>query len=288
MTKTLLAIASLAFMLTGTSAAAEPESQTLDRIAERQAIRIGFVPDAAPMSFLDTNGEPVGYAIDLCRHVAGAIRDQLGLESLDLEFEALKTMAERVDAVESGAVDIECGATTVTLSRRERVDFTLMTFITGGAIISRNQQPIATVESIAGKRIAVIEGTTTEKNLREYVDSNEFSATIQVVANREAGMAALNERKVDGFASDHAALLGLAYLGGRDSYAISRDIFSFEPHALMVQRGDTAFRLAADRALASLYRSGRIRRVYHNWFGRFGLPMSPVIEAMFEFQAVGN
>jgi hypothetical protein len=56
----------------------------------------------------------------------------------------------------------------------------------------------------------------------------------------------------------------------------------------MLHRGDTDFRLVADRALANLYGNARIRRLYHDWFGRYGEPMTPILEAMFEFQAVGE
>ena len=76
--------------------------------------------------------------------------------------------------------------------------------------------------------------------------------------------------------------------GEAELYTISSDVFSFEPYALMIQRGDTDFRLVVDRALASLYRTARIRRIYHNWFGRYGEPLSPIVEAVYEFQAVGE
>ena len=270
------------------NANSQDASPTLERIRESGVVRIGFVPDAPPMSFLDQNGNAVGYSIDLCRHIAGAVRDQLGLERVELAFEALPSMESRLAAIVSGNVDIECGATTVTLSRRERVDFTLMSFITGGALLSMTKDPIQAAQQIDGKSVAVISGTTTEANLSEFITTNEFRTEVIRVADREAGVAALSAGRVDAFASDRAMLVGLAFLSGRDDFAITQDIFSFEPYALVVARGDDEFRLAADRALAALYRSGRIRRIYHNWFGRYGLPMSPVVEAMFEVQAVAN
>ena len=270
------------------NANSQDASPTLERIRESGVVRIGFVPDAPPMSFLDQNGNAVGYSIDLCRHIAGAVRDQLGLERVELAFEALPSMESRLAAIESGNVDIECGATTVTLSRRERVDFTLMSFITGGALLSMTKDPIQAAQQIDGKSVAVISDTTTEANLSEFITTNEFRTEVVKVADREAGVAALSAGRVDAFASDRAMLVGLAFLSGRDDFAITQDIFSFEPYALVVARGDDEFRLAADRALAALYRSGRIRRIYHNWFGRYGLAMSPVVEAMFEVQAVAN
>ncbi len=103
-------------------------------------------------------------------------------------------------------------------------------------------------------------------------------------------MQLLNAGKVDGYASDRAMLIGQVFRDANASneYVLTRSALSFEPYAFMVPRGDTNFRLVADKALASLYRSARIRRLYHNWFGRYGEPLSPVVEAMYQFQAVGE
>jgi ABC-type amino acid transport substrate-binding protein len=99
----------------------------------------------------------------------------------------------------------------------------------------------------------------------------------------------LNSGKVDGFASDRAMLVGLAFRSGdRSRYAITRDVFSFEPYALVLPRGDTNFRLVTDSALASLYRDARILRLYQDWFGRYGEAMSPIMKALYEFQAVAE
>ncbi len=271
------------------AAAAQDGSPTLERIAETGEFRIGFVPDAPPMSFLDANGNAVGYSIDLCRQIGSSIRNLLGLEKIDLTFTPLVSMEERLSAVEEARVDIECGATTVTLSRRERVDFTLMTFITGGAVLSRNARPINTMNDIGGKRIAVISGTTTEDALRSFMQVNEIKMNLEMIQTHDQGMELLRARRVDGYASDRAMLIGQVFRSAdADDYALTQSVFSFEPYSLMIRRGDTAFRLAADRALASLYRTARIRRLYHNWFGRYGEPLSPIVQAMYEFQAVGE
>ncbi len=271
------------------AAAAQDGSPTLERIAETGEFRIGFVPDAPPMSFLDANGNAVGYSIDLCRQIGSSIRNLLGLEKIDLTFTPLVSMEERLSAVEEARVDIECGATTVTLSRRERVDFTLMTFITGGAVLSRNARPINTMNDIGGKRIAVISGTTTEDALRSFMQVNEVKMNLEMIQTHDQGMELLRARRVDGYASDRAMLIGQVFRSAdADDYALTQSVFSFEPYSLMIRRGDTAFRLAADRALASLYRTARIRRLYHNWFGRYGEPLSPIVQAMYEFQAVGE
>ena len=284
----ILTICLIALGLSSTAGAQELTG-TLKRVADTGEFKIGYVPDAPPMSFHDANGKPTGYSIALCRFIANAVKQAVGREELNVTYVPLIAPEERLAAVENGTVDIECAATTVTLSRRERVDFTLMTFITGGAVLSKNDAPINSVAESAEKTVAVIEGTTTHTALREFISSNEFKITLRMIATHDEGMELLDAGKVDGYASDRAMLVGQVFRSAdRSKYAITRDVFSFEPYALMLHRGDTDFRLVADRALANLYGNARIRRLYHDWFGRYGEPMTPILEAMFEFQAVGE
>jgi len=283
-------VLSLLLLLAVATAGAQQRGDTLKRIADSGEIRIGFVPDAPPLSFLDEEDNVIGYSIDLCRHIASAARDAAGLEKIRIAFVPLVTMQERIAAVENGDIDIECGATTVTLSRRERVDFTLMTFITGGAILSRKNKAISVVDELDKKRIAVIAGTTTEDIVRRVAEVNDFRIKVVPIKTHDEGMDLLNEGKVDGYASDRAMLIGQVCRNANavNEYTMTRSALSFEPYAFMIKRGDTEFRLAADRALASLYRTARIRRIYQNWFGRYGEPVSPIVEAMYQFQAVGE
>lgn len=265
---------------------AQSNSTTLERIAQTGEFRIGFVPNSPPLSFLDKDGKAVGYSIDLCKQIAASIRNELGLDALEITYTPLVSTEDRIRAVQDDVVDIECGATTMTLSRRQRVDFTLMTFITGGAVVSSKARPINTLDDIDGRHIAVIEGTTTESAIRRFINLNETNTRITLVQTRDQGMALLTERKVDGYASDRAMLVGQVYR--RDDaadYTLTRSVFSFEPYSFMLRRGDTEFRLAADRALASVYRTARIRRLYQNWFARYGEALVPIVEAMYEFQA---
>jgi len=271
-------------------ALAQGPSPTLERIAETGKFRIGYVPDAAPLSFDDAYGNPVGYSIELCRYIAASVRDSLGLETLDIEFTPLSSIEDRIKAVESGKVDIECGASTVTLSRRERVDFTLMTFITGAAILSRKERPIQTIDELSDQVIAAVRGTTTEAVLRQFAAVNRTKLKVRFVDTHDEGMELLNSGKVEGYASDRAMLLGQIFRFpdmARD-YLMTKRALSFEPYALMIRRGDTEFRLAADRALAGVFRGAQVRRLYQDWFGRYGEPLSPIVAAMYQFQAVGE
>lgn len=279
----------LALCLATTSAAAKELTGTLKRIADTGTIRIGFVPDAPPMSFLNKDGKPSGYSITLCNTVVSAVKEATGRDDLEVEYLPFILPQERMGAIENETIDIECGASTVTLSRRERVDFSLMTFITGGAVLSLKKSPIPSINDLGKKTIAVIRGTTTHDSLRRFADVNEIKLTLRIIETHAKGIELLAAGKVDGYATDRAMIIGqVLQRPDAEKYTLTPKVFSFEPYGLMLKRGDTDFRLVVDRALASLYRDARIRRIYHDWFGRSGEPLSPIVEAVYEFQAVGE
>ena len=268
-------------------AAAQEFKGTLKRVQDTGEFRIGYVPDSPPMSLQDADGNPTGYSVVLCRHIANAVKETVGLDEIKLRYVPLILPEERIGAIVDHEIDIECGPTTATLSRREKVDFTLLTYITGGAVLSLSGDAINSVADLSGKTIAVIRGTTTHAAIRKYIINNDYKITLRMITSRPEGMELLNARKVDGFASDRIMLIGqVARAADRSRYAITRDVFSYEPYALMLARGDTDFRLVADRALANLYGTARIRRIFHDWIGRYGEPLPPMVEAMYQYQTV--
>lgn len=273
------------FLLAGGAPAAEVAG-TLDKIKASGVIRLGYHQDAEPFSFVNPQGTPVGYSLDLCRRIAAATRDALGLGELRTEW-VLVDYESRFDAVESGRVDIECGTATMTLSRMERVDFSLMTFVTGGAIVSRSASPLKTIKELAGKKVAVIRGASAEIALKAYLDKNAIAAEIVTVADGAEGIRRVSDGDVDAFANDQVTLIGQIIKTRRAAdFALSQDLYSFEPYGLMLRRNDADFRLVANRALAELYRTGQFQALFGKWFARVGIEPSPILVAMYSLQAI--
>lgn len=285
MHKTLVAL-SLLFLLPLT-AVAQQSGDTLAKVADSGRLTIGYVPDAAPMSFLDENGQPAGYSIELCKVIGEAVRQRLGLDKLDVDYVPLAKPRDRIAAVRSGKVDIECGATTITLGRREQVDFTLMTLITGASSLSLAKAGISNNAQLNGKRLAVVQDTTTEKVLNEFLRVNDYQADVTLVETHDRGMNLLNTDQVDAFVADQIILTGKVIAAKEPgNYRLAPDVFSYEPYGFMIRRGDSEFRLLVDEALARLYRTARIQRLYNDWFGRYGIRQTPVQRAMYQFQGL--
>jgi ABC-type amino acid transport substrate-binding protein len=96
------------------------------------------------------------------------------------------------------------------------------------------------------------------------------------------GLRALEEGKVGALASDQVVLVGLAITSkDPDVFFLSPELFSYEPFALAMRRDDADFRLVVDRALAQLYRSKQIVRIYNKWFGQFAAKPPALLRAMY-------
>ena len=274
-------------LLSATSAMAQG---TLDRIRERGELRIGYRADARPLSF-EEDGAPAGYSVDLCRRIAAGIGEQLSLPAMKATYVRV-TGDNRFDALVKGDIDIECGATTITLGRLEQVDFTLMTFVTGGTFLSKADNRVSSAAELAGKRVAVMRGTTTETALQTFLTENSIDARVVTVDDRDAGMARLQRGDVDALAGDQIVLLGnaLVALEANDdaNFSFADELFSYEPYGFMVRRNDADFRLAVNRELAEIFRDGDQAPIYQEWIGSNGVKPSAMLIAMYLVQGLSE
>jgi ABC-type amino acid transport substrate-binding protein len=275
-------LAAFVATLAGTlpAAAADAPSPALERIKRTGTIHLAYREGAAPFSFRDRGGQVRGYSVELCSRVAAAIQKDLGLAALKIDWIPV-TAATRIAAVTGGRADAECGTTTITLTRMKSVDFSVPIFVDGGTVLVAAKSKLSRLADLKGRKIAVIPGTTTEQALKRALDAVDAPAVLVPVKDGDAGLALLAQDKVDGVAGDRIVLVGLKTAAPDPSALefIAGD-FSYEPYALVLPRADPEFRLAVNRALVGVYRSGDIDAVFQRWLGALGQP-SALLHAMF-------
>ncbi len=256
-------------------------AQTLERIRSSGTVNVAYRADSFPFSFEDPNTkQPAGYTVDICKRVVASLQQQLKLQNLQIKW-VPATAQNRLDLVANRQADMECGATTATLGRMERVDFSNLVFVDGGGLLVKVDANIKSLADLAGKRIAVIGGTTTERALAQALKQRLVNAQITPVKAREEGLSQLERGTVDAFASDRVLLVGLGdkAIDPKKLTMLSED-FSFEPYAIVLPRGDAGLRTAVNRGLAQLYGSGDIGEIFNRYFGNFGQP-SVLLAAMY-------
>ena len=262
------------------AAAQSPESPgTLKKLRDSGVINLGYRVDSAPFSFLGDDKQPTGYSVELCQRVVAVLRQNLALPDLRVQWVPV-TSATRLEAVTSWKVDLECGTTSATLSRMEKVDFSNLIFVDGTGLLVRSAGSVKKVADLAGRKVAATLGSTGEDNLRRALAARGLSAEVVTVKSEQEGLEAVEAGRVDAYANDRVILIGISRKA-KDVSALSlvdEDI-SLEPYALTL-RQDAAFRLAVNRAISSIYRSPALGEMYDRWFGGLGKP-GPLLAAMY-------
>lgn len=284
LTHLLMPVLSAALLIGGAGPAGA--GATLDRIVSEKTIRLGVRTDAPPFSSL-VDGRPAGFSVDLCGLMAGAIMATSNLTDMTGTFIEVNSV-DRFTKLEAGEIDVLCGATTATLTRRETMSFSIPIFSTGvGAMVSSTAPDLlkevvvtggpaalsnaAVTEAFKGRTLGVLAGTTAENWLKASPLSMIDGLTIVTSADHTAGVASVAEGTVDVYFADLAILVGLrAQSDNAESLVISKNTFTNEPYALALLRDDEDLRLTIDRALSHIYRTGAIYQIFSRHFGKPG------------------
>lgn len=239
---------------------------TLDHIRQDKAIRIAYREDAPPFSYKDSAGDPAGFMVDLCDAVAKQLTQQLKLPSLSVIYVSV-TAVNRFDAIKQDKADLLCEPTSATLSRRAFVDFSISTYIDGASLMIRLDGP-QDLQGMTGKKIGVLGGTTTEQALRDTLKDAGINADVVLAKTHAEGLALLESGAISAYFADRDILTSLINESkSPEKLAVGVDYLTTEPYALALSRGDEDFRLAVDRALSHIYRSGEIYKIYAHAFG---------------------
>ena len=285
---------------TAASRAPATLSGTLAKVRASGSIALGYRQASVPFSYLNARNEPIGYSIELCKALVTSIEDAVN-RSLAIRWVPV-TADNRVDAVASGQVDLECGSTTSNLERQKRVAFSPIMFVAGTKVMVRQDTQIRSLRDLASKKVAVTAGTTNEKAMRDLDRKFHLGMQLQVVPDHSQGFAQVAGGQSDAFATDDVLLYGLiaenagkadgnggtgASQGAR--FQVVGDYLSYDPYAIMFRKDDPQLAQVVRTSFQALAEDGEIERQYRRWCLRrlpsgtsLDLPMSAQLQTLIE------
>ncbi len=247
-------------------ASADNLTGTLKKIKETGVITLGHRDSSIPFSYLDDNQKPIGYSIDLCMKIVDAVKAAVGAPKLEVKLLPV-TSSSRIPLIANGTVDLECGGTTNNLERQQQVAFTLTEFITSNRFVSKKAAGIKSLTDLRGKMVASTGGSY---NLKEIIVLNQeknLGMTIYPSKDHADGFLAVETDRAAAFVMDDVLLYGfVANAKAPADYVVSKDSLSVAPTAIMLPKGDPAFKKVVDDAMLKVYRSGEIKKLYAKWF----------------------
>lgn len=276
MKKPLVALAVAA--LTMGSAYAE---DTIAKVKASGTITMGVRDSSGALSYTLGDGKYAGYHVELCQRIIENLEKQIG-KKVEVKYQSV-TSQNRIPLVQNGTVDIECGSTTNNTARQKDVAFAYTTFVEEVRMAVKANSGIASIAQLNGKTIATTTGTTSVQTLRKNERARGIDFKEVFGKDHADSFLLLESGRADAFVMDGSILAGnIANAKNPADFKIVGEVLSVEPIAIMMRKGDPAFKKLADDTLAGLMKSGEIQKIYNKWFmqpippkgAKVGLPAS--------------
>jgi glutamate/aspartate transport system substrate-binding protein len=267
-------------------ATAQDLEGTLKKVKESGIFTIGYRESSLPLSYLDDRLMPVGFSIELCKHVVGAVKAKLGMPDLDVKYNPV-TSATRIPLVANGTVDIECGSTANMTIRQKQVGFSYTFFVPQFKWIVRADSNIKSADDLRGKSVAVTAGTNTAVFVNKMNSEGNLGMTITQGKDHAESFLLVETGRASAWMEDDVLLAGFrANAKSPADFKLLDKSYPSDPYALMIRKDDLQFKALVDEVLAQLMRSGQFEKLYIQWFERpippkgvnMELPMSDALK----------
>ena len=277
-----------AALFLGVAAPAETQDLggTLKKVRETGVITIGHRDSSIPLSYLDDKLQPVGFSIELCKHVVEAVKAKLALPNLTVKYNPV-TSATRLPLVANGTVDIECGSTANMTSRQTQVGFSYTFFVPQFKWITRTNNDVKSADDLRGKTVAVTAGTNTALFVNKLNNEGKLGMTIMQGKDHAESFLLIETGRASAWMEDDILIAGFrANAKNPADFKLLDNSYPSDPYALMIRKDDEQFKSLVDETLAALMRSGEFEKLYTQWFERpipprainIQLPMSDALK----------
>ena len=211
-----------------------------------------------------TNNQVEGFDVEIAKIIARAIFGADGASKIDYQETTSKV---REDAVKDGKVDIVVATYTINDARKQIIDFAGPYYVAGQDIlVKKTNTTITGVESLAGKKVCTVQGSTSLTNIQAKAPQADVSITFDKYS---LCVEALKDGRVDAVTTDNIILLGFINDDPTNLKLVNKP-FTTEPYGIGVKKGDTAFRAFVNDTLEKAYADGSWKKAWDATAGKTG------------------
>lgn len=231
------------------------EKDMLTQIKENDKIVFGVKNDTRLFGLKNPSTKEVeGFDIDIAKALAAEI---LGDET-KVEFKEV-TSKTRMPLLNNGDIDAIVATMTITEDRKKEVDFTDVYFDAGQSLLVKKGSDIKGIDSLKGKKVLAVKGSTSAINIREKAPDAE----VLEFENYSEAFAALKSSQGDALTTDDSILYGM--VDEDPNYELVGGTFTDEPYGIAVKKGNQTFVDELNKALKALKDSGKYDEIHDKW-----------------------
>jgi polar amino acid transport system substrate-binding protein len=236
------------------SGAAVAADSALKHVLASGTIKVATCLSFTPFGFTNPQGQPDGYDVDIAKELA---------KDMGVKLEVVDTTSSnRIPNLQTNKVDVVFCNFTRTLERAKEISFTDPYVVATEGLLVRSGSGITSLESMKGRTVAVVKGSTNADVLRERgvdVKVAEFDSS-------QAAVLAVKQGQADAMVEDSNFLQYQAKLNpGLD--VVTSNLVPLEYNAFGVKQGDQVWVSYLNQFLFDLNTSGKNLELYRKWFG---------------------
>ena len=226
----------------------------LRKVQDRGKIIVGVKYDVPTFGYLNPiTNKLEGFDVDLAKGIAKYI---FGKEDA-IEFQQAVS-ANRIPFLQNDTVDLIASTMTANAERAQQIDFTRTYYVAGQALLVPANSAITGVKDLGGKTVCSVQGSTSEKNVREKAPQGTNIVLFQTYSEC---VQAMDAGRADAVTTDDNILLGFVKQSP-NKYKVPDERFTIEPYAMGVKKGNKELLDAVNAALEGMIKDGTWAKLY--------------------------
>lgn len=242
--------------ITNSLSANEGAQSIYEQVMDEGTAQVGIRFDNPPLSFINDDGEWVGFDVDL----ANALADKMGI---GIEMVRVDE-STRISFLQEGKIDMAVASMNHTRQRDDAVDFSITYFWDNQSFLIRSGT-YSSLDEMMGKKVAANAGSSAIPAWQAYIARNGgLEPEIVEFTDKLAAMQALRDGVVEGYTEDNITLLALA--AGDPTLDLIPGGFNPVQFGIGVPENESAWRDQINYALQDLWKDGIYQEIYSKWF----------------------
>lgn len=259
------ALTLIPLVLVSLQLSAVQNSPTFEHIQASHTLNIGY-RQLAPFSFRDKNGKVNGYTISLCNMIADELQLTLGIKNLEIHYIPIM-FAERVSALNSSRIDLDCSVNTDAPERKNSVSFSTDYYTADMRIVSLRKNNIHTLEDLKGRTVSVPRGSKDLLELNRVNREKHLNISIVTSDTVEDAFAIMAQQRTAALVLDD--ILAYPFINEcekPEAFTVSHEVVGEKmKYAIMMKKQDPLFVAFVDKTLKHIFESPHHAQLTNKW-----------------------
>ncbi|MFH5811357.1 glutamate ABC transporter substrate-binding protein [Companilactobacillus sp. FL22-1] len=254
-----LVITSLLLAVTLSACGSKPLSaqNVYENDKKSKTVTWGVKADTKLIGLIDVkDGKEKGFEIDLAK----AITKKMYGKNATAKFVTV-TSQSRIPLLKNGNIDAIIATMTITPEREKILDFSNSYFDAGQSILVKNNSSVKKVQDLDGKTVIGVVGSNSVQNVKKFAPK----AQVLQLPDYAQALTALKSGQGDALTTDNVILAGMAV--NNPGYKLQGKAFTTEPYGIGINKGQTEFKSAINKALKEVEADGTYNKLVIKWFG---------------------